>query len=1750
MEFIGDENDRNTEYNGGPLPGSPQQGMYNPAPENNDQDNNIRTEATAGSNVQEELDVIDAQGDAQLPVAEYSVVTVPGNGWCLYLSVLIAKEMLRRGIPIDAMKEEDRWNPQALELAQSVSEELKKQPADGPIRALIEGLLQRNAPADIPDAERDAKRDEALAAIDADDSINIDLKAGLKESLRFQYVKDGSTFEKGRDEQPIQNYDEYVTKLSESLNDDIKQGPKVWPDAAVIGNIVGDLLSLNIYIYQRAGNYYNLVAKFGDADSESKIKILYVNRNHFDILYHTHFPTDAKATELAQPAAQGTQKSVSIGRRFLTALRTAKKKFSVASLKQGISKFGKGIKDSRKLLKTGQFKGEIIVAGERVRVDETDFLDDGEYNIASFSKKFFPGFEGDDLEAAKAVFSMIFHINYDTANDNFLPPCDEEQRKILLTGLATRRETLYAEMKNIQEQRGDAIILRTKLELYERLNILILELQRHEASGRCQEYNADGSPAGFKKINLEMEEQMRQLLRQFAFITLQAKMEVPEYADTTDNAKEILTRLNEDKLNREEMNGYLMLWREQAAQMDPPQNIPRIIAEILDGVDAQPGVIAAMVDDERDSLFAEIVRLAREEYQVNTRDQEAPRLLTEFNEFIQTLEEEQVPDSNRKLMRLISWILRKNKECWDTLGALQGDEAARAAAVENGAMKTAQVQRELTAAKQKLTDCEARYRQTLESNSKLEGARAQTQAQLAQLQADYDGYKEAQAQVLATAQREASCRAEQGPAKAALAEIQARVTAAEADAAAARAASANLSTALNEKTQQTASLERERDSLQRQLTNMIATTAAAQQQQTAAAQAAMLATQQQQAAAAALAQQRAASAQAALAQPVPPAPAAPPTRPATPPPAPAAPPAPVAQPAPPRAAAPSPAARAAAMRGGEQEGGGPQEDEIARLNNLLNRATQDQQIQQQNLAVAGQQLQAATSQQAMCQAELKRVQTTLDTTIKDVGRQKEAASAEIIALKSQLDSLKTSMAATVKDVANRDECLTKASADIERLQTALKESNNKRISLEGELATARAQIATDNDRAVSQMSSIAAQLVAVRTEKEALTADYLRQKGLHDDEVMRMKQQIQSLKAELSKMRAALAECSAKLATAEAERSKVKGKLEKADKKQSDALAAKEANLQNLLDSLSRDIDFLKKTKQDAEDRATRAEKNLRACEAKLPVLERDLYDARKNLQTGDKKMSEFFLNMQRMGSQMSEGKEVQIPKGVGSDAFRELAGKVKAAKSTTTPTTNSLVNVACFLNYFVSFFIKVLFFSQSETSRRATLFTKFDQVVNTIIVEVQKVMLGKPNKEVIQKTMDVIFALIRASETLFINKQTAFGLATTEDDIGINVIKGEVDPLSNTIINIVYKIFSDYISANGSFVEDLNFLEQTVFKDLLIQLPLIYFNKPIQKGAEGNLSPDGVDLTTFPSFTYLPNGQADATPERSERFQILNASDKYSKKLVKVDSIVKSAGDAWKSSIQLTMNDATLQYSAMFITFIMLGRRYLLEIKDVLAADGCAAQQGGAGKSLIVDGLENPSMGVEQIKKKEPYKPYALFAPLPEAEPEADPQPVAEPSETACGIAGVTITGKKDPGNPLRMAFSAALTGDTKNPTDITYNWRYNGSDEQDIEPPNNKQQGIAIAFPENGNYTVHCDVTYKNGDLVCLPSPEAFGTFRVSIVGAKRQDPPKTTDTNKELANINKKGRLADLLATRRASYLEAARKSASRSPSPKRR
>lgn len=301
---------------------------------------------------------------------------------------------------------------------------------------------------------------------------------------------------------------------------------------------------------------------------------------------------------------------------------------------------------------------EIKIAGERVRLEETGFREgSGEY-IVSFRKRYFPQAPDNVITKAKQVFYKIFSSK--DIND-IIPPCDVNEREILSVGLSRRILLLWDEIQYIRINKGDIANLRNKIKHFNQLDLLIKDFDKYIKRGTCEDYNDDGTSKGFRRIDNAMEEEIRTLLRQFAFIILQAHSPVKEYSESTDDARELINTLRQNKLSREQMDEYLKLWREQAE--DTGEGVPVILGEILAGTDTQTGVLEVMLDDAINSLYTEIVKQVRDNYAT------VPELITLFEEeFKRNLDEK---DPRKKLLALIRWIINKNRECWEKLGASQ-----------------------------------------------------------------------------------------------------------------------------------------------------------------------------------------------------------------------------------------------------------------------------------------------------------------------------------------------------------------------------------------------------------------------------------------------------------------------------------------------------------------------------------------------------------------------------------------------------------------------------------------------------------------------------------------------------------------------------------------------------------------------------------------------------------------------------------------------------------------------------------------------------------------------------------------------------------------------------------------------------------------------------------------------------------------------------------------------------------------------
>ena len=108
-------------------------------------------------------------------------------------------------------------------------------------------------------------------------------------------------------------------------------------------------------------------------------------------------------------------------------------------------------------------KGLIIIAGEQVQIDETNYNPNQYTDRVSFKDKYFPVATDSELVDAVRVFNQMFGGPSPMTLSNPMPPCNPADMSILMEGLQTRFTTLADEIEILEGIQGDTDILRTKI---------------------------------------------------------------------------------------------------------------------------------------------------------------------------------------------------------------------------------------------------------------------------------------------------------------------------------------------------------------------------------------------------------------------------------------------------------------------------------------------------------------------------------------------------------------------------------------------------------------------------------------------------------------------------------------------------------------------------------------------------------------------------------------------------------------------------------------------------------------------------------------------------------------------------------------------------------------------------------------------------------------------------------------------------------------------------------------------------------------------------------------------------------------------------------------------------------------------------------------------------------------------------------------------------------------------------------------
>ena len=1538
----------------------------------------------------ESLKVISKSGFKPIPM--------PNNGWNFYSSILVAKEAIDTGREVDIPKEIKTLHKRSAEMAEQVSRAMTEED-----KKLITVLITQEIPTPTNNELLLAK----LKDIDASTEIDPALKDTVKQSLRFQYQPDSAVYKRDRSEraEPILTPDTYISLLQKPVDpSNLERGPMAWPDIQLIGPKIAEIVNASIYIYRTSKSdptVYKLVSVFHREDSPH-LFILYTTRNDFSVL-GVKPGTDARAIGLVGQAMKGVKE-------------------------RSLRELANNIKGTGELVLTSDYDDAIKVAGERVQLIEDDGFNERAdlLGAVSFRNRYFPGETDEEvINTAKHVFNMFFRkqaikktrAEISPAKDlldsvvsltsgkpqvggaesakEYIPPCSDDEREILLRGLRGRRITMYQQIQQQRSNPGDTVEIRRLLVRFQELEHLIKSLEYNEQRGNCQEYSKDGAPAGFSRMSTQQNDEIRSLLRQFSFLVLQAKNPINEYSARTNEATKLVGKLRKDPLTPQQMNTFLESWRKQAAKSN--ESIPSIIAEVLDTTDTQTGVLQTMVQDEIDKLYKDVVGMGRDEYKEVAAQTggglSAESMRNEFEALVTRLEQdEQIPRD--RAYKLIRWFVDNTRKQWRELSDEAHKEDTLKASLTTKQEQIQGLSAKLLAAQESIKKIEDALAAEIDKNIDLtqKGAndaaaakgdndnliveRDGLRTQIGQLQEELQASRldlENNTKELDTVKGTLSSKGQEAVKATALTQqIQLKLD--------------TLQKQFDEVSKERDSLKAERDRLAAQGVANAANIQDLQAKETAATEAA--------------------------------------------------------------------AAAAAKVKGLEAEigtlkagvdggvaAGAEKDAKIRELDSLLAAAKAEEAttLAEKNDTFA--KLTTARQEKGVLQKSVDDLNAQLALKATEVATAKQAAvagaaaaAAQVADVTGKLNAAEATVNEKLKEIAANNDRLKHLTETITGLNTKLTEATRKAVAAAAAIEGGKASYAKLDAKSKAEAVKAKADLDKLTVEKGELQAELEKQKAFYDKEIAALKGIIENQKADIARLDGEVSTTTAKLVAAATDKEKITAQLSAVQrtadeevKKFKETLDAKLTQLQDTVTDLNAQIsnkgnkiteleEVLKTAKAQLEEQTKVA--------AQIPELQKQLDDGKIQLknamadltakQGAQGNFQAVVRELQTLATSVVAGKEYTLSPGIeaqAGDAFTAIFNSVKKLKAT--PVVSS-TSQACFLSYFIVFFFKALFFTRSETQRRQEALKNINTATEDIMAKIKEVKLfpdGTDDKTIIAKIMEVIFSMLDASETLFINKETRTGKPASKDDIGLSVIKLKEDPATLKIFRHVFDVFR-----RKKLSSDMEFLEKSLVADLLIKQPRITFNKPMTFEVPPNPAPDLKDITTFPSMSFLPNGldNVDKMGTSSDiitRFQVIDVPAGFKKKMVTVKSIIPPdrVADA-QAEIKNALWVENLTYSGLFATFVVFGRKYMIAAKEDLLKNGCK----------IPAMIEDPQTIFASMEAEK----STVAAPAPPPPP--PPAPVAPKPVTPAAVAEVlgtqsVVANAKKASNKVAMAIANA---------------------------------------------------------------------------------------------------------------------------------
>jgi predicted nucleic acid-binding Zn-ribbon protein len=274
-----------------------------------------------------------------------------------------------------------------------------------------------------------------------------------------------------------------------------------------------------------------------------------------------------------------------------------------------------------------------------------------------------------------------------------------------------------------------------------------------------------------------------------------------------------------------------------------------------------------------------------------------------------------------------------------------------------------------------------------------------------------------------------------------------------------------------------------------------------------------------------------------------------------------------------------------------------------------------------------------------------------------------------------------------------------------------------------------------------------------------------------------------------------------------------------------------------------------------------------------------------------------------------------------GNEAFMNLYNKIMEYTSNSDKEVES--KDICFLNYFITFFIKQLFFTGAHLEEKKG-------VMKQLIATIDASPFASSPKD-LEAVLYQIYDLLYSSETFFLTQQRRDGVPTSLADEGYYVLKDNNKEDVSKMIE-----FYHYIRDNGDIdgiSKSLNRYIPEAFPDYFFKGSSVHFAFPTSESEELILN--------YPGFVFL-RGDA-KQPLLKQRYMVIDKSN-YSKSEERVED------GPVKQYITEMITGSKVDYTLLFTLFILVSRKYLLSIQSELEKYQCGITQYIRDPDSIVD--------------------------------------------------------------------------------------------------------------------------------------------------------------------------------------------------------